>query len=968
MCIAGTAYGSLYEPDHLGSGGGSGSLAGGSGGSGGGKMIWHNGKTLTIDGFLWINGQDGLGGNAGGGSGGSILIKTLNFTGFGWVDVSGGDGASDGGGGAGGRMGVHIEFANKFSGRLRSVGGTGHGNLPGGAAGTVYIEETNRGPQYADIKYDKHLNRTYVVAQHKRLETDNEDRDADLYKNHAEPWLYTVISEGPREEYEFDEALLTRHSNLLFDYPTDSDTLSVWIYKFYGDYTGLVHLRDRQQLYVEYQVSVSNETMPPCSFRIDAGAEILLPETVDLLGTRTWLAGRITGVQDLYITGGADVVFLSTAQTALIENGAYSMLTDPGNFTFSQLFVERYSKAEFQEIQHEMTIDCSLLIVKYEGELFMNEVDIFSTNANVESRGIFHMDGAGYTAEVGPGAGKSLADGTGLGAGHGGYGGGPGPQYGGVPHDSVYGPVERGSGGGNGLGVGGAGGGLLYWEIAEKLEMNGILSLRGADGVGQHAGGGSGGAVYIKTINMTGHGLIRVNGGTGVDKGGGGSGGRVGIHCKWRYQYGGKFDNYGGDGGDQHGRYHSGAAGTTYKEENYRELEYRHKKYDKVHNTTFLAVDHTYVHSDNVGKRSPAATMLMEYHRFDYEFDEMELTGSSRLLLFHPDNATHVQLVAHKFIGDRTGQLHIRVNQKVYVEVVESTSNRTEAPCSYIIDSGSEILLPTEFHVHGTNSSLAGRITGVKHLYVEDETFVDFYSTAQTALIEKGDYIMITDPGNFTFDTVTIKRGGLAGFNRITTTMHLQTAEIWIKYQGELYMNHAMIQCSYAWLESQGVFHLDGKGFESETGIGHGTTTAGIGTGAAHGGYGGTSDPDTAAHPYGSVFSPEEFGSGGGNGQGQGGSGGGILAWHVGHRIELNGLLSARGTDGEGSGAAGGSGGSMFIKTTNMTGHGEINVRGGNGAGPGAGGAGGRIGIHCKMEILVQWSLYRPWRQRRRRP
>lgn len=37
----------------------------------------------------------------------------------------------------------------------------------------------------------------------------------------------------------------------------------------------------------------------------------------------------------------------------------------------------------------------------------------------------------------------------GTGAGHGGQGGGPEPDYGGAAYDSVYKPLEPGSGGGN---------------------------------------------------------------------------------------------------------------------------------------------------------------------------------------------------------------------------------------------------------------------------------------------------------------------------------------------------------------------------------------------------------------------------------------------------------------------------------------------------------------------------------------
>ena len=114
-----------------------------------------------------------------------------------------------------------------------------------------------------------------------------------------------------------------------------------------------------------------------------------------------------------------------------------------------------------------------------------------------------------------------------------------------------------------------------------------------------------------------------------------GAGGRVGIHCRWRYTFGGRFTDRGGQGSRS-----GGAAGTVYKEENFRPLEYRQLKYKKETNTTLLAVDHTYVHVDNEGYNVLGATMLMEEDTLNYEFDEMELTGYSRLLVYHPGNNT----------------------------------------------------------------------------------------------------------------------------------------------------------------------------------------------------------------------------------------------------------------------------------------------------------------------------------------
>jgi hypothetical protein len=48
-----------------------------------------------------------------------------------------------------------------------------------------------------------------------------------------------------------------------------------------------MHLRDTQKLYSEYVASTTGYTVAPVSYYIDPGAEIFLPSTVIMLGTRT---------------------------------------------------------------------------------------------------------------------------------------------------------------------------------------------------------------------------------------------------------------------------------------------------------------------------------------------------------------------------------------------------------------------------------------------------------------------------------------------------------------------------------------------------------------------------------------------------------------------------------------------------------------------------------------------------------
>ncbi|KAJ7340206.1 hypothetical protein OS493_002937 [Desmophyllum pertusum] len=496
----------------------------------------------------------------------------------------------------------------------------------------------------------------------------------------------------------------------------------------------------------------------------------------------------------------------------------------------------------------------------------MNHGEVFSTFAWLDSQGHFNLDVGGNPAEKGSGAASSFNApySIGSGAGH----GGRGAREGGPAYGSVYRPLVLGSGGGNGGGTGGTGGGQLLWEVGKRVELNGLVSARGGKGNGSHAGGGSGGSILIKTTNMTGHGEIAVTGGSATGQGGGGSGGRVGIHCRWRYTYGGKFTDRGGLGTQDN---YDAPAGTVYKQENFRQLEYRILKYSKETNTTYLAVDHTYLHVDNEGHDVPEATVLMEEGTIDYEFDEVELTGYSRLIVYHP-NQTDVTVIAHRFIGDKTGQFHLRINQTIYVEVVESENNRTEAPCSYRIDKAAEIVLPAEFHVHGVRSELYGLMTGVHFLFLEDGATLKIASSAQTAITENRTHVDVTQPGNCSFAHVIIKQGGVLDLVRVEEVLVSVTSSVFeVLHKGTVKVNHGIFSSAFAEVETKGVVVLDGAGHQAATGPGAGSTSSNRGSGAGFGGQGGVSHSN---HPggsaYGSVYKPLSLGSGGGQSGGAG--------------------------------------------------------------------------------------------------
>ena len=56
---------------------------------------------------------------------------------------------------------------------------------------------------------------------------------------------------------------------------------------------------------------------------------------------------------------------------------------------------------------------------------------------------------------------------------------------------------------------------------------SGQILVDGAPGTGAQSGGGSGGGVYIRADDITGHGLLSSSGGAGTGNAGGGAGGRI---------------------------------------------------------------------------------------------------------------------------------------------------------------------------------------------------------------------------------------------------------------------------------------------------------------------------------------------------------------------------------------------------------------------------------------------------------
>ena len=149
-----------------------------------------------------------------------------------------------------------------------------------------------------------------------------------------------------------------------------------------------------------------------------------------------------------------------------------------------------------------------------------------------------------------------------------------------------------------------------------------------------------------------------------------------------------------------------------------------------------------------------------------------------------------------------------------------------------------------------------------------------------------------------------------------------------------------------------GAIAVDAQGYSEANGPGAGTNSSGDGSGGGYGGMGGDSLSGAfGGSSYGSATQPIDRGSGGGAGSGPlytgGSEGGGALRIDVAGTLNVDGSISANGNPGFQDNSGGGSGGSIWITASKVTGSGMISAEGGEGElYGGGGGAGGRVAIY----------------------
>ena len=129
-----------------------------------------------------------------------------------------------------------------------------------------------------------------------------------------------------------------------------------------------------------------------------------------------------------------------------------------------------------------------------------------ATNITIDTEGLLSADSGGHAPGVGIGAGIGHATGS-SGGSHGGTGGrGSSTTYAGLSYDRVQRPRQFGSGGGVvGSASSGFGGGAIFMNATNYIEIDGTVQANGGTASESGVGGGAGGSILLETEDFLGN-------------------------------------------------------------------------------------------------------------------------------------------------------------------------------------------------------------------------------------------------------------------------------------------------------------------------------------------------------------------------------------------------------------------------------------------------------------------------------
>jgi hypothetical protein len=504
----GASYGSITEPNTLGSGGGYDAT---SNASGGGAFKVVASGTVTIDGTINADGASAAGsGDGGGGAGGSIWIDAGTITGTSTsVAANGGAAADDGGGGGGGHIAIYYDVDDSSSWAVQAYGSDATGNpyaTADGGAGTIYWKQ---GAADGDL----------IVTNSTRAHSN-----------------VTTMTGGTSQTYD----------NITIDYGAKFIVPNT--YNLTLDSGGTFTSGNGATSGLEIQ---NGGAFTPTSY-----------STFTADGINITQRGTMNAVTDLRVT---DCTFIYDSDNGTFGAGLTDLtvqtggiFTQEGTSTISLTNLTVDNSGTLQHSDNSSTrehiLDFSATTITNNGDIVVNGLGLdydYGTGASATAGYLQGSGGAGY--------GGNGGDWTSTG----------GATYGSTkqPIHLGSGAGQNTSTNWQFDTNGSNGGGAIKLVVSGTLTNTGTISADGATGYSDQ-GGGSGGSIWIDADTITGaSGSITAYGGAANRRGGGGGGGRIALYYNTDSTSNLTLSAQGGDGIASSSVTEDGGAGTIYRKD-----------------------------------------------------------------------------------------------------------------------------------------------------------------------------------------------------------------------------------------------------------------------------------------------------------------------------------------------------------------------------------------------------------------
>ena len=884
----GFAYDHLYEPNMFGSSGGRGQN-GARGGNGGGVLSMNVTGVIDVDGVVSANGEDVAASGAGGGSGGSIWMYCKTIKGYGKVSANGGVGSSSpsfpGGGGAGGRVAIYFQ-ENKTS--TYFVYEARGGSALGCQAGKVDLCKAEAGgPGTVFLYHMVHTHRTLLIHNGGQKPLVSAiDNYSDLSQDGCRAWLLPEAGRhhfaAGNNDYHFEELQIYGGGHLAMLTDPVGQNATLFFRHMIGDRSGTLHVAANQVMDLHRA-----EIDIPFSVHVYWQGFLGLAPYTEVHGVTLFVSGTLGYVQNMTLHHGGALWMNHGGKTANQSNSTFQF--DAVRVQDNGLVRALTSPIDEPGIATVVRA----LFIEGGGSFHATKLTLLAENFTVDDGGKLAADGLGYNSshpqgtigllgEINPGIGDTSAYGS-SGGGHGGNGGrGKQAPTVGTAYGDLYEPVQFGSCGGGP--ESGSGGGTIWLNVTNVITINGDVSANGAQAGGTSSGGGSGGSIWMHCFTFRGTGRISANGGAGGALSGGGSGGRIGVYFTRNSTFTGRYQSHGGARGGADQTEHGGP-GTTFL-------------YHLVH-------VHRTLHVDNNG-RHPLSNRMANYsaisrdggrawilsssgkHHFangthSFHFEELQIYGGAHLAVLSKPGDPETSLFFRHMIGDRTGMIHVGEDQ-----VMDLHRPFLDIPFSAYVYRGGYLGLAPVSEMNSISVHAEGNVDHIRNLTILNGGALHGYQSGSTGGQR---------PSHFVFnETVRI----MADSKIQTHSPHAHSERYTLEAKVLLVEGGARVETFNMLINSKNLTVDDGGAIDASDG-GH-LATSGPGSllsrhwrnsGAGHGGTGGRGSCGgyqtcrlRKGLPYGDLFLPRDFGSGG-DGTG-GGTGGGMLELQVDDILQVN--------------------------------------------------------------------------------